>query len=181
MPCPGAQCVTGIISNSAIASDVPVTSAETVRRAYYSVIDSSPPGGTLDDSNLLINPDELAPAIGFSHAVLASTGRTVYLAGQVAFDSEGQLVGDTWTDQFDQALSNLATALAAAGGEPEDLTWIQIFTVDVAAYRAARPDLGPVYRRHLGRHYPAMGLYGVTELADIGAVVELTGIAVIAE
>lgn len=133
----------------------------------------------MNDRNLLINPDELAPAIGFSHAVLASSGRTVYLAGQIAFDSEAQIVGTNWTDQFDLALSNLLKALREAGGEPEDLVWMQIFTVDVPAYRSARSDLGPVYRRHLGRHFPAMGLYGVTELADIGALVEITAIAVI--
>ncbi len=133
----------------------------------------------MSHGNLLINPDELAPAIGYSHAVLASAGRTVYLAGQIAFDKEGQIIGDTWIDQFDLALSNLATALAGAGGKPDDLVWMQIFTVDVPAYRAARPVLGPVYQRHLGRHFPAMGLYGVTELADVGALVEITAIAVI--
>jgi enamine deaminase RidA (YjgF/YER057c/UK114 family) len=137
------------------------------------------PGGTLSERNLAINPDELAPAIGYSHAVLAASGRTIYLAGQIAFDNEGRIVGDTWVDQFDLALSNLVTALVAAGGEPEHLVWMQIFTSDVAAYRTARPELGPIYRRHLGRHFPAMGLYGVTELADIGALVEITAIAVV--
>ncbi len=129
--------------------------------------------------NQLVNPEDLAPAIGYSHAALA--GRTVYLAGQIAFDGEGEIVGETWVDQFDLALSNLVTALAAAGGKPDDLVWMQIFTSDVPAYRAARRELGPVYRKHLGRHFPAMGLYGVTELADIGALVEITGIAVISD
>jgi len=133
----------------------------------------------LNERNLAINPKELAPAIGYSHAVAAGPGRTVYLAGQIAFNGEGQIVGDSWVEQFDLALSNLVTALAGAGGEPEDLVWMQIFTVDVKAYRAARAELGPVYRRHLGRHFPAMGLYGVTELADVGALVEITAIAVI--
>jgi len=133
----------------------------------------------LNERNLAFNPKELAPAIGYSHAVAAGPGRTVYLAGQIAFDAEGQIVGDTWVEQFDLALSNLVTALAGASGEPEDLVWMQIFTIDVEAYRAARPELGSVYRRHLGRHFPAMGLYGVTELADVGALVEITAIAVI--
>ncbi len=133
----------------------------------------------MNERNLLINPNELAPAIGYSHAVLAAPGRTAYLAGQIAFNREGQIVGDTWVEQFDLALSNLVTALAGAGGEPEDLVWMQIFTIDVAAYRAALPDLVPVYRRHLGFHFPAMGLYGVTELADVGALLEITAIAVI--
>lgn len=133
----------------------------------------------MNDRNLAINPDELAPAIGYSHGMLTSPGRTVYLAGQIAFDDQLRIVGDNWIDQFDLALSNLVTVLTAAGGEPEHLVWMQIFTTDVPAYRSARPDLGPVYRRHLGRHFPAMGLYGVTELADIGALLEITAIAVI--
>ncbi len=126
-----------------------------------------------------LNPAGLAPAVGYSHAVVAGDGRTVYLAGQVASDREGNIVGKTWPEQFDVALQNLVTALAAAGGEPEHITWMQIFTSDVAAYRAARSQLGPIYRRHMGQYYPAMGLYGVTELADVGALVEITAIAVI--
>ena len=127
----------------------------------------------------IVNPSELAPAVGYSHAVVAGPGRTVYLAGQIAFDREMNIVGETWTEQFDLALENLVTAVRAAGGEPEHITWMQIFTSDVAAYREARPELGPIYRRHMGRHYPAMGLYGVTELADVGALVEITAIAVV--
>ncbi|MFQ5517650.1 MAG: RidA family protein [Acidimicrobiia bacterium] len=134
----------------------------------------------MSDGNVLFNPDTLAPAIGYSHAVVgAAEGRTVYLAGQVAFDLQGRIVGDTWTEQFDVALGNLMTALSAAGGEPEHVTWMQIFTSNVDAYRTARAELGPVYRRHMGRHYPAMGLYGISELADVGALVEITAIAVI--
>jgi enamine deaminase RidA (YjgF/YER057c/UK114 family) len=133
----------------------------------------------LSDGHLIFNPEELAPAIGYSHAVLAAPGRTIYLAGQIAFDVEGRIVGETWAEQFDLALANLVTALTSAGGEPQHIVWMQIFTSDVPAYRVARPELGPIYRRHLGRHYPAMGLYGVTELADVGALVEITAIAVI--
>lgn len=133
----------------------------------------------MSDPHTLVNPDSLAPAIGFSHAAIAASGRTAYLAGQVAFDGDGRLVGDSWVDQFDRALANLVAALEACGGQPQDLVWMQIFTPDVTAYRDARSELGPVYRRHLGRHYPPMGLYGVSELADVGALVEVTGIAVI--
>jgi len=129
--------------------------------------------------HLMINPPEMAPAIGYSHAVTAAPGRSVYLAGQIAFDGEGRIIGDTWPEQFDVALGNLVAALTASGGLPEHVVWMQIFTSDVAAYRAARPELGPIYRRHLGRHFPAMGLYGISELADVGALMEVTAIAVI--
>ena len=129
--------------------------------------------------HLVFNPPELATAVGYSHAVVAAPGRTVYLAGQIAWDVDSQIVGTTWAEQFDLALGNVLTALAAAGGSSDHVTWMQIFTIDVGAYRAARPELGPIYQRHMGRHFPAMGLYGVTELADIGALMEITAIAVI--
>ena len=131
--------------------------------------------------HLAFNPPELATAVGYSHAVVAAPGRTVYLAGQIAWDGDSRIVGDTWPEQFDVALGNLITALAAAEGLPSDVTWMQIFTVDVGAYRAARSELGPIYQRHMGRHFPAMGLYGVTDLADVGALMEITAIAVVAD
>jgi enamine deaminase RidA (YjgF/YER057c/UK114 family) len=125
----------------------------------------------------LINSPQLAPATGFSHAVRA--GDTVYLAGQVAQAPDGTLVGSDIVAQFDQAAANLVTALAAAGGHPDDLVSLQVFVTDVAEYRGAVRELGRVWRRHFGRRYPAMGLFGVSALYDPGAKVELMGVAVL--
>lgn len=125
----------------------------------------------------LINAPALAPPVGFSHAVRA--GDTVYLAGQAAQAPDGSIVGETVTEQFDVAAGNLVTALRAAGGEPADLVSLQVFVTALAEYRAALADLGPVWRRHFGRRYPAMGLFGVTELYDPAAKVELMGVAVL--
>jgi enamine deaminase RidA (YjgF/YER057c/UK114 family) len=49
----------------------------------------------------------------------------------------------------------------------------------VAAYKEARPALAQVWRKHLGRHYPAMGMFGVSELFEPEALVELMGVAVL--
>ncbi len=129
--------------------------------------------------NQIFNPPELAKAVGYSNAVVAGAGKTIYLAGQVSFDLELTVVGETWTEQFDVALGNLMIALKAAGGQPEHVTWMQIFTSDVPQYRSVRAELGPVYQRHMGRHFPAMSLLGINELADEGALVEITAIAVV--
>jgi enamine deaminase RidA (YjgF/YER057c/UK114 family) len=118
--------------------------------------------------NEIINPDELGPAVGFAHAVRA--GGTVYLAGQIG-------TGETLGEQFDAALGRLLVALRAAGGEPADLASVQVFVTDVPAYRAAVKELGQIWRRHCGRRYPAMGLFGVTELFEPSAMVELMGVA----
>jgi enamine deaminase RidA (YjgF/YER057c/UK114 family) len=125
----------------------------------------------------LINSPDLPEPIGFSHA--ARAGDTVYLAGQVAQAKDGSIVGETILEQFDQAAANLMTALKAAGGEPDDLVSLQVFVTAVDEYKDSLPGLGRVWRRHFGRRYPAMGLFGVTELFDPAAKVELMGVAVL--
>jgi enamine deaminase RidA (YjgF/YER057c/UK114 family) len=119
----------------------------------------------------IVNPPELGSPSGFSHAVVAA-GSTVHLAGQIGD-------GATLVDQFDSAAGRLLTALRAAGGEPEDLVSLQVFVTDVPAYKEALPALAPIWRRHFGRHYPAMGLFGVKELFEPEARVELMGVAVL--
>ena len=120
--------------------------------------------------NRIVNPPELPKPSGFSHAVVA--GNTVYLAGQVGD-------GETLVDQFDGALGNLVTALRSAGGDVTDLVSLQVFVVDVPAYRAASPEIGKAWQRHFGKHYPAMGLFGVAALFSPELQVELMGVAVI--
>jgi enamine deaminase RidA (YjgF/YER057c/UK114 family) len=122
-------------------------------------------------SHRIVNPPELGQPRGFSHAVVA-TGTTVHLAGQIG-------VGATLVEQFEHAAANLLVALRAAGGEAEDLVSLQVFVTDVGAYKEALPALGPVWRKHFGRHYPAMGLFGVTQLFEPEAQVELMGVAVL--
>ena len=120
----------------------------------------------------IVNPPELAAPVGFSHAVVAAPGRTVYLGGEIG-------AGATIVEQFDAAASNLVTALRAAGGQPDDLVSLVVYATDVDEYRASLEELGAVWRRHFGRRYPALALVGVSALFDPAARVELTGVAVI--
>jgi enamine deaminase RidA (YjgF/YER057c/UK114 family) len=116
---------------------------------------------------------------GYAHAVVAEPGTVVYLGGQTAQGSDGAIRGRTIVEQFDAAAGNVVAALAAAGGRPEHLVSVAIYVTDVAEYRASLGEIGRVYRRHLGRHYPAMALLGVSALFDDAAKVELVGVAVI--
>jgi enamine deaminase RidA (YjgF/YER057c/UK114 family) len=127
----------------------------------------------------IVNPEGLAPPVGFAHAVVAAPGRTVYLGGQAAQGPDGRIVGTTLVEQFDVAAANLVAALAAAGGAPGHLVSLQVYTTEADLYRAALAELGAVYRRHLGRHYAATALFEVAGLFDPAAKVELVGIAVI--
>jgi enamine deaminase RidA (YjgF/YER057c/UK114 family) len=125
-----------------------------------------------------VNPPDLAPATGFSHAVVA-TGTIVFLAGQTALDPAGRIVGDTVVEQFRHALGNLFTALAAAGGTPSDLASLTVYLVDIADYRANAREIGRVWRELAGTDYPAMAAVGVTRLWDAEALVEIAGHAVL--
>ena len=129
----------------------------------------------------MLNPDVLAPPVGFSHAVVARPGTTVYLAGQTALTPEGVIQGETIVEQFDRAAGNIVTALAAAGGKPQDIVSLQVFVTDVAEYKSRLAALGGVYKSRFGTHYPAMALIGVSRLWDEEAKVELMGIAVVPE
>jgi enamine deaminase RidA (YjgF/YER057c/UK114 family) len=132
-------------------------------------------------SHQLVNPDGLPPPRGFSHAVVAAAGRTVYLGGQTAHLPDGSLDGTTTAEQFDRAAANLAIALEGAGGRAEDLVSVQIFVTDADEYRTSLGVIGEIWRERLGRRYPAMALFEVAGLFDPAAKVELVGIAVISD
>jgi enamine deaminase RidA (YjgF/YER057c/UK114 family) len=126
-----------------------------------------------------VNPAELSPPTGFSHAVVASGSRVVFLAGQTALDADGKVTGGTLVEQFETALGNLLTALAASGGTPADLARVTVYATDVAEYRERAAELGRVWRRLAGREYPAMAVVQVVRLWDEEARVELDGFAVL--
>ena len=93
-----------------------------------------------------VNPSQLARPSGFAHAVVATGGRIVFLAGQTAIDETGQITGADEVTQFQQALGNLLIALRAAGGRPEHLASLTVYATDLADYRAHGRELGEVWR-----------------------------------
>jgi enamine deaminase RidA (YjgF/YER057c/UK114 family) len=134
--------------------------------------------GQVTTPHRVLNPDSLARPVGFSHAVVAAPGSTIYLGGQTGHDAEGRIVSDDLVVQFDRAAENVALALAAAGAEPHDLVSMQIYVTDVEEYKSVLKDLAGAYGRHLGKHYPAIALLEVKGLFDPRAKVELVAVAV---
>jgi enamine deaminase RidA (YjgF/YER057c/UK114 family) len=130
----------------------------------------------------LINPPGLAPPRGFSHVAVAGPGRLVCLAGQTGHDAAGRIAapGDL-VAQFERALASIVVALGAAGAGVGDVVRLTLYVTDVPAYRAALRSLGEAYRRHFGRHYPAMTLVGVSGLYDEEALVEIDCWALVPE
>ena len=129
----------------------------------------------------ILNPEGLPPPRGFSHAVIAAPGRTMYLGGQTAHGPDGAVRGETMAEQFDAAAANLIVALEAAGATPQDLVSLQIFVTDAHEYRSSLKQIGHVWRERIGRRFPAMALFEVAGLFDPAAKVELVGIAVVPE
>src|SRR5436190_20806361 len=69
-----------------------------------------------------INPPTLATPRGYTHVVTAAGGKVVFIAGQVAWDVKGELVGKgDLRAQATQAYGNLKIALVEAGA-----TWADI-------------------------------------------------------
>jgi enamine deaminase RidA (YjgF/YER057c/UK114 family) len=126
-----------------------------------------------------INPDELARPSGFSHAVSVTERRMVFLAGQIGVDREGKLATGGVVAQFEQALANLLTALAAAGGQPDDLVSVTLYIVDLEDYQAHGKEIGAVWRKLAGTEYPAMAGVGVARLWVPEALIEIQGVAAV--
>jgi enamine deaminase RidA (YjgF/YER057c/UK114 family) len=127
----------------------------------------------------LINPDELGTPRGWTNGVLAPReGRLLFIAGQSGCrDTDGVPPG--FVEQFATALDRTLAVLRAAGGDPSDVARMTVFVTDVAAYRAARPALGEVWRARFGKFFPAMALLEVTGLVERGALVEIETTAVV--
>ena len=127
-----------------------------------------------------INPPHLAAPVGFTHGVLSDGGRVLWLAGQNGMDAEGRIVHPRdLVAQTDLCLANILEVLRHAGGLPEHVVKLHFYVSDLGAYRRARPELGAVWKRHFGRHYPAMMLLGVSGFYEPDALIEIDGYAVL--
>lgn len=128
-----------------------------------------------------LNPPSLARPSGFSHGILTTGGRLLFLAGQTASDPSGQIVapGDI-VGQYEQVLQNLRTVVEAAGGSMLDVAKMTIFVSDRDDYRAHLKPLGKVHRAYFGNHYPATALLEISRFFQDGALIEIEGIAVLA-
>ncbi len=125
-----------------------------------------------------LNPEGLAPARGFSHGAIPAEGRTLYIAGQTGHH-EDMTLDDGLVEQFASACQSVAKVIREAGGEPDDLVSMTIYTTDVDGYKENLGPIGEAYREVFGKHFPPMALIGVAELFDPDARVELVCVAVV--
>jgi enamine deaminase RidA (YjgF/YER057c/UK114 family) len=126
------------------------------------------------DALKIVNPPSLGTPRGYSNGVLAPAGgRLLWIAGQIAWDAEQNVVSDDFAAQFAQALANVVDVVRAAGGEPSHLGSLTLFVTDKSEYLAQLREVGEHYRRLVGRHFPAMALVEVNALLEPRAKVEI--------
>jgi len=124
-------------------------------------------------------PDGWPRPHGYANGILAE-GRTIFVAGQIGWDPvTGEIVSDDFAEQTRRALENGVAVLRAGGAAPSDVVRATWFVVDLDAYRAARRELGAIWREIFGSHYPAMSVIGVSALLEPRALVEIEVTAVI--
>lgn len=128
----------------------------------------------------LINPESLGTPNGYSNGVLTGgPGKLLFIAGQIAWDQNQQIVSNDFVEQFDQALSNLITVVKEAGGAANDIARLVIYVTDKTTYRKRTREVGERYRKHMDKHFPAMVLVEVKGLLDDAAMIEIEGVAVL--
>jgi enamine deaminase RidA (YjgF/YER057c/UK114 family) len=129
----------------------------------------------------IVQPDGWKKPKGYANGiVLGGASKLVFVAGQVAWDSEEKIVGrGDFGAQFEQALRNVVTVLQAAGAKPEHIVRLTVYVTDKQMYVAHAKKIGVLWKDLVGRHYPAMSLVEVADLLEQGALVELEATAAI--
>jgi len=130
-----------------------------------------------------MNHDILQPAgwtrpRGYSNGI-AADGRQVYISGQIGWNGQCEFTSDRFADQVRQALINIVTILAEAGGRPEHLVRLTWYVTSRAEYLAEIADVGAAYREVIGKNFPTMAVVQVVALVEARARVEIEATAVI--
>ena len=125
-------------------------------------------------------PEGWKPPIGYANGSVAPVGaRMVFVAGQVGWNDQQIFESEELAPQFEQALRNVLTVLAQAGGRPEHICRMTAYCCDKPGYLAVRKQLGAVWRQLMGSHYPAMSMIFVSDLLDHPGKIELEATAAV--
>lgn len=116
---------------------------------------------------------------GYSNGIVTTSGRQVYVAGQIGWTADEKFEAHDFAGQFRQALANVVTVLAEAGGKPEHVAQLTMFIADKKRFFAEGKACGEAHRAIFGKHYPATTMVEVNALMHDEAMIEIEAIAVI--
>ena len=127
----------------------------------------------------IVNPPGLGMPLGYSHGI--RVGRLLFIGGQIGAtpraDGRPVVVSKEFVPQFSRALSNVLEVVHAAGGGPRNIVEMVVYVKGMGEYRESRRELGEVWKKAMGKHYPAMTLVEVSDLFEDGALVEIRAVA----
>ena len=129
-------------------------------------------------ANSIIQPDGWAEAKGYANGVLTKDG-TLYVGGQIGWDETQTFTSHDFIGQMEQVLINIKAIVESAGGECADIVRLTWYVTDKKEYLARQREVGQVYRKVLGRHFPAMTMVVVDALVEDEALLEIEATAVI--
>jgi enamine deaminase RidA (YjgF/YER057c/UK114 family) len=124
----------------------------------------------------LVTVEEWPPPKGYANGRIGR-GAVLHVGGQVGWNERGVFERDDLVGQFERALDNLLVVLRAAHARVDDIAEMTIYVTDIAAYRLARKQLGPIWKARFGGFFPAMTLVAVTALVEPDALVEISATA----
>ena len=126
----------------------------------------------------LLNPPHWKPAKGYANGVM-SQGQQIFVGGQIGWNENQIFESQDFVGQCEQALMNIVEVLAQANAKPEHLVRLTWYVVDKQVYQQQQQALGEVYRKVIGRHFPAMTMVQVVGLIEDQALVEIEATAVV--
>ena len=125
----------------------------------------------------VINPGSLSRG-SYSHAVVVTGGRLVFVSGQVSVDGTGKVVGTTFEAQAEQVFANVATVLTAAGARWQDVVKMNVYVRDLTSAKVKL--FREIRQRHLLDHQPASTLVATPGLVHEDMMLEVEVVAHIA-
>ncbi|HLV61640.1 MAG TPA: RidA family protein [Fredinandcohnia sp.] len=128
----------------------------------------------------VIQPEGWKRPKGYSNGILAK-GRILFVGGQIGWDENYEFQSDDFGEQWDRALANVLAVVRAAGGGPEHIARMTVYVTDKKLYQAAADAVGASWRKHMGKHFPAMALVQVADLLEDRALVEIEATCVLPE
>ncbi len=126
----------------------------------------------------LLNPPHWKEPKGYSNGIVAQ-GKQIFVGGQIGWNKDQVFESTHFVGQCEQALINIVEVLAQADAKPEHLVRLTWYVIDKTVYLQQQQALGKVYRKVIGRHFPAMTMVQVADLIEDQALIEIEATAVI--
>ncbi len=133
-------------------------------------------------SNDIIHPEGWKAAKGYANGISApASGRVIYVGGQIGWNADQVFECHDLLGQMEQTLRNVLAVVEAGGGTAADIVRLTWYVTDKKDYVNNQKEVGEVYRKVMGRHFPAMAMVQVADLMEDEALVEIEATAVVAD